>query len=172
MSDSSGDGWNGNFLFLSTSVNVTLSAGAYATTVVCLEEGTYYPYACGGSGDSDVSWMVGGVSGSADDGCTGSSGSFQVGPGLPSVPVKSQSACTSADEGMAHHLINTSSQPVSSWSYLLITLDGYVDIESMDEGYSRVLTPTDAGAGCAQGGAFSFVVRKGSSSKVVVEFQV
>ena len=42
----------------------------------------------------------------------------------------------------------------------------------MDEGYTRMLTPVGAGTGCAQGGTFSFVVRKGSATNVVVEFQV
>ena len=122
MSDSSGDGWNGNSLFLSTSVNVTLSAGGYGTSVVCLEEGSYGPYACGGSDDSEVSWSVGGVSGSADDSCTSTSGSFQAGPELPSVPVKSQSACTPADEGMAQILNDYNASACSLLLYIFVGL--------------------------------------------------
>ena len=76
MSDSFGDGWNSNTLHIGRHT-ATLDSGSSGTATVCLDAGTAYtPYACGGSFDSEVSWTVGGVSGGADDTCSGTSGSF------------------------------------------------------------------------------------------------
>jgi len=89
MSDSYGDGWQGNVLHIG-SHTFTLSSGSSSEETVCLEPGTYTPYACGGSYLSDVSWSVGGLSGGADDSCVGTSGSFSVvmslAPSLTPVP--------------------------------------------------------------------------------------
>lgn len=89
---------------------------------MCLEEGSYSPYACGGSDDSEVSWSVGGVSGSADDSCTSTFGSVQAGPELPSVPVKSQSECTPADEGMAQILNDYNASACILLIYMFVKL--------------------------------------------------
>lgn len=85
MDDSYGDGWNGNYLYFdsdvaSTTLKMTLPSGHQKTESICLEPGTYYPFACGGTWDSEVSWtIVGyGVSGGADNTCAASSGSFTV----------------------------------------------------------------------------------------------
>jgi hypothetical protein len=101
MSDSYGDGWNSNYLYFSNSISVTLSSGFYGTAVVCLEAGTYLPYACGGTWGSEVAWSVGGLSGSAGNTCAGTSGSFDVGPGPTAMPSFSPTACPPADEGEA-----------------------------------------------------------------------
>jgi len=73
-----GDGWSGNILYVGT-FSFTLSGG-YSTSTACLDPGTTYtPYACGGYEDSKVFWSVGGVSGGADDTCSGLE-SFTVPP--------------------------------------------------------------------------------------------
>jgi hypothetical protein len=73
MSDSYGDGWNGNELYLGGSI-FTLATGTTGTDTKCLEPGTYYPYACGGSFMSEVSWTLSfastTVSGSANSACS------------------------------------------------------------------------------------------------------
>ena len=58
MADSYGDGWNGDVLHIG-SHEVTLESGSSGTATVCLEDGVYTPYACGGSYPSEVSWEVG-----------------------------------------------------------------------------------------------------------------
>ena len=82
MSDSYGDSWNGNVLYIGDHT-FTLESGSFGTATVCLDAGTYEPYVCGGSWDSEVSWTVGGVSGGADNSCVASSGSFNVAPITP-----------------------------------------------------------------------------------------
>jgi hypothetical protein len=71
LSDSYGDGWNGNVLYIGE-YTFTLSWGRYGSENVCLQEGTYTPYACGGNYGSEVSWSVGGLNGSAVGGLNGS----------------------------------------------------------------------------------------------------
>jgi len=80
-----GDGWNGAYLYVGDTT-VTLATGGSGTATVCLEPGTYSPYACGGSYPSEVMWRVAGITGGAEDVCTdttaGSSpGTFTVGAG-------------------------------------------------------------------------------------------
>ena len=77
MSDSYGDGWNGNVLNVG-GYTFTVSSGSYASETVCLMPGTYSPYVCGGIYDNEVSWSIGGLSGSADDLCAATAGSFSV----------------------------------------------------------------------------------------------
>ena len=72
-----GDGWNGDVLYLGD-YTFTFSTGFYSSASVCLPPGTYAPYVCGGFFNSEVSWSVGGLSGGADDTCTGTAGSFSV----------------------------------------------------------------------------------------------
>lgn len=59
-----GDGWNGANLYIGETT-LTLENGKYGTETVCLEPGTYSPYACGGSFPSEVAWRVAGISGRA-----------------------------------------------------------------------------------------------------------
>lgn len=83
-----GDGWNGNYLFFSdpsamtsTLMKLTLTSGHGNTQSLCLPDGTYSPFACGGNWDYEVQWSVvgRGVSGGADNTCSPTSGSFVVG---------------------------------------------------------------------------------------------
>jgi hypothetical protein len=74
MRDSFGDGWNGNFLHIGANT-FTISYGTYAEQIMCLPPGSYYPYCCGGSWDSEVSWTIefeGNIvsTGGADDLCS------------------------------------------------------------------------------------------------------
>jgi hypothetical protein len=77
-----GDGWNGNFLYISPEIAVTLGCSdcSEAVDVLCIPEGTYSPYACGGDYPEEVQWEIQGygVSGGADASCTPTSGSFTV----------------------------------------------------------------------------------------------
>jgi len=94
MYDSFGDGWYNTVLYVGShtfSMETSYSTPYYYTTdyfndtaTVCLEPGTYSPYACGGMDQSEVSWSVSGVSGGADSTCVSSAGSFTVaGPPSP-----------------------------------------------------------------------------------------
>jgi hypothetical protein len=60
LSDSGGDGWEGNILtfddFKTEAKSFTLSSGSNGTAKVCLKDGNYKPYACGGKYPSEVSW--------------------------------------------------------------------------------------------------------------------
>jgi hypothetical protein len=81
----SGDGWNGNVLYIG-SQTVTLATGFTGNTIVCLVPGVYSPYACGGTYSSEVRWSVGGLSGSAEFSCSSAAaaaGSFIVGTFAP-----------------------------------------------------------------------------------------
>jgi hypothetical protein len=75
-----GDGWNGDILYFTPGISVTLPSGSSGVEEVCLPSGVYSPYACGGSYPSETSWeVVGyGVSGGADASCSPSSGSFTI----------------------------------------------------------------------------------------------
>ena len=79
FADSWGDGWNDNKLHIGSS---TFSLDDYDWTsvsgIICLEPGVYEPYCCGGSYDSEISWTVGGVSGTADNSCFGTAGALTV----------------------------------------------------------------------------------------------
>ena len=75
MSDSRGDGWSGTILYIGD-YTFSLASGSSGTESICLEAGTYTPYACGGTSIDEVSWSVGLVSGDVD--CSGSS-TFVVG---------------------------------------------------------------------------------------------
>lgn len=80
-----GDGWNDNILYLSSSTSgITLPADSSGTASLCLDDGIYSPYCCGGSYDNEVSWDINGygVSGSADDSCDTIWGSFEVVSGV------------------------------------------------------------------------------------------
>ena len=86
MKNSRGDGWYGNILYIGE-FTLTLDdyeSNAYATTTICLPLGVYTPYCCGGEYGNDwwayisLSWSVGGLSGGADDTCSGTAGSFTV----------------------------------------------------------------------------------------------
>ena len=87
MTDSWGDGWNGNYLFFdapeqmtTTAHKVTLSSGHSGLATLCLPSGSYSPFACGGSYKSEVGWTIEGhdISGGADNSCQPSSGSFAL----------------------------------------------------------------------------------------------
>jgi hypothetical protein len=83
MTDSWGDGWNGNKLYFSTSdssVFVTLERGSSGTAQVCLPDGVYTPFACGGAWRSEVGWSIPayGVSGGANKNCKPTYGSFTI----------------------------------------------------------------------------------------------
>jgi len=68
-----GDGWDGNILHVGTQTFALPNGYNEGTATACLDPGTTYtPYACDGSYDSEVSWSVGGVSGGADNSCSGS----------------------------------------------------------------------------------------------------
>jgi predicted outer membrane repeat protein len=75
-----GDGWNGDILYFTPGISVTLPSGSSGVEEVCLPPGVYSPYACGGSYSSETSWeVVGyGVSGGADASCSPSSGNFTI----------------------------------------------------------------------------------------------
>ena len=78
METSYGYGWNGNILYIGE-FTLTLDdyrSDSYAVTTICLPPDVYTPYCCEGSYDSEVSWSVGGLSGGADDTCSGTAGSF------------------------------------------------------------------------------------------------
>jgi len=71
LTDAYGDGWQGNVLHVG-GFTFTLEGGTTSEALsVCLEDGTYYPYACGGTHQEEVGWAVGTVSGGADDSCAG-----------------------------------------------------------------------------------------------------
>jgi hypothetical protein len=74
-----GDGWSGVVLHVGP-FTFALAVGAVTdATTVCLDDGVYYPYACGGDGFwSEVTWTVGTVSGGADESCVPSAGSLVV----------------------------------------------------------------------------------------------
>ena len=84
MYDSYGDGWTGEidppgpptYLYIGYH-QLTLASGSYGEVTLCLADGTYTPYACGGTFLSDVSWEVGGLEGVASDLCEGTL-SFEV----------------------------------------------------------------------------------------------
>ena len=111
MLDSVGGGWFGSILHiggheLSYDDFATVDVpGPYyegmneATTTVCLEDGVYTPYACGGSWKEVVSFEVGGVSGGDNGLCEGTFGSFTVGatePG-PAAPGPTGAICFTGD---------------------------------------------------------------------------
>jgi len=58
--DSGGDGWEGNVLtfdaFKTEAKSFTLARGSNGTAKVCLKNGQYQPYACGGNYPSEVTW--------------------------------------------------------------------------------------------------------------------
>ena len=87
MTDSYGDGWNGVNLYLvpDKSTFVTLRAGSWGTSTVCLPPGTYWPFACDGSGSEEVEWTIVGydMSGGASTECVPPSGSFSVTSTIP-----------------------------------------------------------------------------------------
>jgi len=58
MYDSSCDGWEGNILRFDKDTELTLEEGCNGTATVCLKDGTYKPYACGGYYPSEVTWKV------------------------------------------------------------------------------------------------------------------
>jgi hypothetical protein len=89
MTDSYGDGWNGNSLFFTAdkSVSVSLASGSSGSDSVCLPPGTYTPFACGGTWQQEVGWtIVGyGLSGGATTTCTATSGSFTIAANAPTL---------------------------------------------------------------------------------------
>lgn len=92
MTDSYGDGWNGNNLYFTAdkSVSVSLASGRSGTESVCLPPGTYTPFACGGTWQSEVGWSIAayGLSGGATTTCAATSGSFNIAGNIPtSAPV-------------------------------------------------------------------------------------
>jgi hypothetical protein len=102
MSDSWGDGWNNNTLYIGRHT-ATLKDGYSGMATVCLVAGTTYtPYACGGTWDSEVSWTVGGVSGGADNKCIGTSGSFTATP----TTITEEGTCYSSDSTAARLAAN------------------------------------------------------------------
>ena len=84
----SGDGWQGNKLYFTSaqmSAFVTLEEGFVAVKSICLPDGTYTPFACGGRWPSEVSWRISAfdIFGGADDLCSpgaASHDSFTIGP--------------------------------------------------------------------------------------------
>ena len=57
MFDSGGDGWEGNYLtFDKGRTKVTLQHGSNGTASVCLKDGSYSPYCCGGDYPSEATW--------------------------------------------------------------------------------------------------------------------
>jgi len=90
MSDSYGDGWNGNHLYFddvgsmtTTEYKMTFWSGYSKTKSICLPAGTYSPFACGGGWPYECSWVIEGhdISGGASSSCTPNSGSFTVSDG-------------------------------------------------------------------------------------------
>ena len=87
MSDTYGDGWNGNYLYFdapeqmqTTLRKVTLISGHSGSATLCYPPGIYSPFACGGTWKQEVGWsIVGyGVSGGASN-CQPTAGaSFQL----------------------------------------------------------------------------------------------
>ena len=68
MSDSYGDGWNGNILHIGK-FKFNLSSGSYGVETACLPWGTYTPYACGGKYSQEAAFTVAGISGRASESC-------------------------------------------------------------------------------------------------------
>jgi hypothetical protein len=97
MTDTFGDGWNGNWLYFdddyaSTTRKVNLPSGSSGSASLYLPPGVYSPFACSGTWDHEVGWTIDGtgISGGADNTCSPSSGSFIVagdGVTLPPTPV-------------------------------------------------------------------------------------
>ena len=92
MTDTFGDGWEGNILHLST-YEFTLPGGYSNSVEICLPHGVYVPFCCGGISFSEVGWHlevdgIRALSGTADYACT-PQGQFELGPwqytGKPSV---------------------------------------------------------------------------------------
>lgn len=70
MVDTWGDGWDGTVLYVDgRTFNIDSGSKSFDTDKVCLEPGTYYPYACGGTYVSEVAWSIGDVSGTATAEC-------------------------------------------------------------------------------------------------------
>jgi hypothetical protein len=112
MDDTFGDGWNGNYLYFddaiaSTTLKMTLPSGHHKTESICLDPGTYSPFACGGTWDVEVSWnIVGyGIGGGADNSCQPSSGSFTV---LADGATFSPSASPTVSPTLAPTVVSTS----------------------------------------------------------------
>ena len=85
MSDSYGDGWNCNILYISPTIKISIDTydAISANTTICLPPGEYTPYCCGGEWDSEVYWSIGGLIGSADNSCRGTAGSFTARDNVP-----------------------------------------------------------------------------------------
>jgi hypothetical protein len=66
-----GDGWNANYLYIGD-YSITLGFGNSATSDVCLEDGAYSPYCCGGNYAGEVMWTIPayGISGGAISSCS------------------------------------------------------------------------------------------------------
>lgn len=102
LTDSYGDGWNGNYLFFdsvdnmaTTTLKVTLAAGHSGTAMLCLPPGQYFPFACGGSWVNEVSWSIDayGSSGGASASCGPTAESFTVlGAGMTFFPTPAPTA--------------------------------------------------------------------------------
>jgi hypothetical protein len=60
MSDSWGDGWNGNVLTIGSDT-LTLDAGSAGSATLCLADGIYYVTCDGGLYQTEVSWSIGDV---------------------------------------------------------------------------------------------------------------
>ena len=75
---------------------VTLPSGGAGTATVCLEPGTYTPYACGGYDPDEVSWEVGGINGGVDCGTGPCSCDGLPGVGAASFEVAEPNANTGA----------------------------------------------------------------------------
>jgi hypothetical protein len=87
MSDTYGDGWNGNYLYFdapeqmqTTLRKVTLISGHSGSATLCYPPGIYSPFACGGTWKQEVGWsIVGyGVSGGASNCQPPAGASFQL----------------------------------------------------------------------------------------------
>ena len=71
MTDSGGDGWNGAFYTIKSSIangieaNGTLAEGSNGDDVVCLSGGTYTLEVSGGTADSEIEWKLGALAGGA-----------------------------------------------------------------------------------------------------------
>jgi hypothetical protein len=80
MYDMYGDGWTGTRLYLGDYI-ISLYDGLDGNQTVCLPEGSYYPYACGGNLAFEVWWDVygntGNVTGGATNDCNASAASTE-----------------------------------------------------------------------------------------------
>jgi len=87
LTDSFGDGWNGATyeVFDATSglsvASGGLDAGGFQEDQLCLADGCYYINVGGGSFDSEISWLILGVTGTSSGGAPVSNQYFSVGAG-------------------------------------------------------------------------------------------